>query len=34
MIDELMATDAMGVGSVPGGTTFTYPTVVLTAIKP
>ncbi|HTI87782.1 MAG TPA: methyltransferase domain-containing protein [Alphaproteobacteria bacterium] len=33
MIDELIATDAMDVGSVAGETTFTYPTVVLTAVK-
>ncbi|HTI87785.1 MAG TPA: hypothetical protein VL966_14360 [Alphaproteobacteria bacterium] len=34
MIDGLIATDAMDVGSVSGGTTFIYPTVVLTAVKP
>ena len=33
MIDDLIATDAMDVGSAPGGRTFTYPTAVLTAIK-
>jgi hypothetical protein len=29
----LIATDAMDVGTVPGGTRFTYPSVVLTATK-
>ena len=33
LIDEVIATDAMDVGSVPGGTRFTYPAVVLTATK-
>ena len=33
MIDALIATDAMDVGTVPGGTRFTYPSVVLTATK-
>ncbi|MGH6850416.1 MAG: class I SAM-dependent methyltransferase [Methylocella sp.] len=34
LIDELIATDAMDVGSNPGGTRFIYPAVVLTATKP
>jgi ubiquinone/menaquinone biosynthesis C-methylase UbiE len=34
MIDDLIATDAMEVGSKPGGTVFTYPAVVLTVTKP
>lgn len=34
MIDDLIAGDAMGVGSKPGGTAFTYPAVVLTVTKP
>jgi hypothetical protein len=33
MIDALIATDAMDVGTIPGGTRFTYPSVVLTATK-
>ncbi|MGH6836030.1 MAG: class I SAM-dependent methyltransferase [Methylocella sp.] len=33
LIDELIATDAMDVGSSPGTTRFTYPAVVLTATK-
>ncbi len=33
MIDALIATDAMDVGTVPGGTRFTYPSVVLTVTK-
>jgi hypothetical protein len=33
LIDEVIATDAMDVGSVPGGTKLIYPAVVLTATK-
>jgi ubiquinone/menaquinone biosynthesis C-methylase UbiE len=33
MIDALIATDAMDVGSLPGGTRFTYPAAVLSAIR-
>jgi ubiquinone/menaquinone biosynthesis C-methylase UbiE len=34
MIDELIATDALDVGTRPGGAAFVYPAVVLTARKP
>jgi ubiquinone/menaquinone biosynthesis C-methylase UbiE len=33
MIDALIATDAMDVGTVPGGTRFTFPSVILTSVK-
>jgi SAM-dependent methyltransferase len=34
MLDDLIASDAMDVGTAPGETTFIYPAAVLTATKP
>jgi ubiquinone/menaquinone biosynthesis C-methylase UbiE len=34
MIDELIANDALEIGTAPGGTAFIYPTAILTATRP
>jgi len=33
MIDVLIAIDATEVGTLPGGTRFTFPSIILTAVK-